>query len=309
MATRLGLGLPQNRQYDLGKDVPDVARTAEGIGYDSLWVYERALFPEPATQGLYGIEGLPWPDSYRHVADPLVTLTLAAAATERVGLGTSVLVAPLHVPFQLARTLASLDAASGGRVIAGFGTGWSLDEYAASGIRPIKERGRVLDEVIDVCRAVWGPDPVRHHGPTTEIDSAVVGPKPARPIPVLLAAGTRRARERLVEHADGWLPTSVGIDEVAAQWHALQDLAAERGRQQPIRTVLRANARYSAKAHEGADRPPFHGSADQIVEDLFGYVELGMQEVLVDLQSTLRDAEELKDVAAEVHEKARAAGL
>lgn len=309
MATRLGLGLPQNRQYDLGRDVPDVARTAEGIGYDSLWVYERALFPEPATQGLYGIEGLPWPDSYRHVADPLVTLTLAAAVTERVSLGSSVLVAPLHVPFQLARTLASLDAASGGRVIAGLGTGWSLDEYAAAGIRPIKERGRVLDEVIDVCRAVWGPDPVRHHGRITEIDSAVVGPKPARPIPILLAASTRKARERLVEHADGWLPAGMGVEQVAAQWHALQDLAAERGRQQPIRTVLRANARYSAKAREGTDRSPFHGSADQIVEDLLAHAEIGMEEILVDLQSTLRDAEELKDVAAEVYEKARAAGL
>ncbi|MEU6480193.1 LLM class F420-dependent oxidoreductase [Streptomyces sp. NPDC047017] len=309
MATRLGLGLPQNRQYDLGRDVPDVARAAEGIGYDSLWVYERALVPEPATQGLYGIEGVPWPDSYRHVADPLITLALAAAVTGRVSLGTSVLVAPLHVPFQLAKALASLDAASGGRVIAGFGTGWSLDEYAAAGIRPIKERGRVLDEVIDVCRAVWGPDPVRHHGPTTAIDSAVVGPKPARPIPILLAAGSRRARERLVEHADGWLPTSLGIDQVADQWQALRDLAAERGRQQPIRTVLRANARYSAKAHEGSGRRPFHGSADQIVEDLSTYAELGMREILIDVQSTLRDAAELKDVAAEIHEKARAAGL
>ena len=123
MATRLGLGLPQMRQYDLGKDVADVARAAEEIGYESLWVFERALFPEPATQGLYGIEGLPWPESYRHVADPLVTLTLAAAATERARLGTSVLVVPLHIPFQLAKGLASLDAASGGRVMAGLGTG------------------------------------------------------------------------------------------------------------------------------------------------------------------------------------------
>lgn len=109
MATRLGLGLPQNKQYDLGRDVPDVARSAEAVGYESLWVYERALVPDPATQGLYGIEGLPWPDAYRGVADPLVTLTLAAAATERARLGTSVLVAPLHVPFQLAKTLATLD--------------------------------------------------------------------------------------------------------------------------------------------------------------------------------------------------------
>ncbi|MEU6406510.1 TIGR03619 family F420-dependent LLM class oxidoreductase [Streptomyces sp. NPDC046985] len=309
MAIRLGLGLPQNRQYDLGRDVPSVARTAEDIGYDSVWVYERALVPEPAAQGLYGIEGMPWPDSYRHVADPLVTLTLAAAATTRVELGSSVLVAPLHAPFQLAKALASLDAASGGRVVAGFGTGWSLDEYAASGIRPIKERGRVLDEVIDVCRAVWGPDPVRHTGRIVSIDSAVVGPKPARPIPLLLAAGARKARERLVEHADGWLPVATSVREVAADWHALQDLAAERGRQQPIRTVLRANARYSRQPYAGADRRAFQGGADQIAEDLLAYAGIGMEEILVDLQSTARDVLELRDVAAEVYERARAAGV
>ncbi|MFD4970706.1 LLM class F420-dependent oxidoreductase [Streptomyces sp. NPDC058424] len=309
MATRLGIGLPQNRQYDLGRDVPDVARAVERIGYDSVWVYERALFPEPATQGLYGIEGVPWPDTYRHVADPLVTLTLAATATERVRLGSSVLVAPLHVPFQLARSLASLDAASGGRVIAGLGTGWSLDEYAAAGIRPIKERGRVLDEVIDVCRAVWGPDPVRYDGRITKIESAVVGPKPARPIPILLAASTRKARERLVEHADGWLPVAMGAEQVASQWDAVRDLAAERGRQQPIQTVLRVNAAYTAKPYDGTGRRPFQGDADQFVEDLLPYAAIGLEEILIDVQGGLRDAEELKDVAAEVFEKARAAGV
>lgn len=309
MATRLGLGLPQMRQYDLGKDVPDVARAAERTGYESLWVFERALFPEPATQGLYGIEGLPWPDAYRNVADPLVTLTLAAAATERALLGTSVLVAPLHVPFQLAKALASLDAASGGRVVAGFGTGWSLDEYAAASVRPFEERGRVLDELIEVCRAVWGPDPVVYDGRLTKIASAVVGPKPARPVPILLAASGPRARRRLVDHADGWLPVGMGADAVAAQWRELRELAEERGRTEPIRTVLRINAQYQAKAYDGDGRRPFQGSVDQIVEDLAAHAEIGLDEILLDLQGSARDAEELKDVAAEVYEKARAAGI
>lgn len=309
MATPLGLGLPQTHWYDIGKDVPDVARTAERIGYESLWVYERALYPEPATQGLYGMAGVPWPDHYRGVAEPLVTLTLAAAATERARLGTSVLVAPLHVPFQLAKALASLDAASGGRVVAGFGTGWSHDEYAAASVRPFEERGRALDELIGVCRAVWGPDPVSYEGLLTKIASAVVGPKPARPIPVLLAAGSKKARRRLVDHADGWLPVGMGAEAVAAQWRALQELAAERGRTKPIRTVLRTNPRYTPKAYAGPDRRPFHGSVDQIVEDLAAHAEIGLDEILVDLQSGTRDARELKDVAAEVYEKARAAGI
>jgi probable F420-dependent oxidoreductase len=309
MATRLGLGLPQNKHYEIGRDVPDVARAAEEMGYESLWVYERALFPTATSQGLYDIEGLPWPDSYRGVAEPLVTLTLAAAATHRARLGTSVLVAPLHVPFQLARALASLDAAAGGRVVAGLGTGWSLDEYAASAVRPFEERGKALDEVIDVCRAVWGPDPVSYEGTLTRISSSVVAPKPARPIPILLAASNRTARRRLVDKADGWLPLAMGADQVAAQWRELQDLAAERGRVTPLQAVLRVNATYSAKAYDGPERPPFQGNVDQIVEDLAAYTEIGLDEILVDVQSSTRDAEELKDVAAKLMTTARAAGV
>ncbi|KOV58913.1 LLM class F420-dependent oxidoreductase [Streptomyces sp. MMG1121] len=309
MTTRLGLGLPQMQQYSLGEDVPDVARAAERIGYESLWVFERALFPEPATQGLYGMDGVPWPDRYRNVADPLVSLTLAAAATERAELGSSVLVAPLHVPFQLAKALASLDAASGGRVVAGLGTGWSLDEYAASSVRPFEERGKALDEIIEVCRAVWGPDPVVYDGTLTKIASAAVGPKPARPIPILLAAGNQRALRRLVDHADGWLPVATGAEQLAAQWRQLRELAEERGRTRPVRSVLRVNTAREAKPYEGADRSPFQGSVDQIVADLVEHAAVGLDEILIDLQGAARDAEELKDVAAEVFEKARAAGV
>ncbi|MFF9907386.1 LLM class F420-dependent oxidoreductase [Streptomyces olivaceus] len=309
MTIRLGLGLPQMRQYDIGKDIPHVARAAERTGYESLWVFERALFPDPPTQGLYGVEGLPWPEGYRGVAEPLVSLTLAAAATERALLGTSVLIAPLHVPFQLAKSLATLDAASGGRVVAGLGTGWSHDEYAAASVRPFAERGAALDELIGVCRAVWGPDPVVYDGEATRIASAAVGPKPARPIPILLAASSGRARRRLVDRADGWMPTGIGAGAVADQLRQLRDLAAERGRTEPIATTLRVNARYGATAAAGAERREFHGGVDRIVEDLTAYAGLGLDEILLDLQSTTRDAEELKDVAAEVYEKARAAGI
>ncbi|MGW1718625.1 LLM class F420-dependent oxidoreductase [Streptomyces sp. NPDC002156] len=309
MAVRLGLGLPQTRQYEIGRDVPDVARTAEQIGYESLWVFERALFPEPATQGLYGMEGVPWPDAYRSLAEPLVTLTLAAAATERARLGTSVLVAPLHGPFQLARALGTLDAASGGRVVAGLGTGWSLDEYAAAGVAPFAERGQVLDEVLDVCRAVWGPDPVRYDGRLTKIAPAVVGPKPARPIPIFLPALSKKSLTRLVERGDGWNPVAMGAEQLAAQWQQVQAFAAEKGRTRPIETAARANLAYTAKAYDGADRQPFQGSIDQIVTDLAAHAEIGLDEFFVDFGDAPRDAAELKDLAAELYEAARAAGI
>lgn len=238
-----------------------------------------------------------------------MTLTPAAAATERAELGTSVLVAPLHGPFQLARTLGTLDAASGGRVVAGFGTGWALDEYAAAGVAPFEERGRVLDEIIDVCRAVWGPDPVCYEGRHTRIASSVIGPKPARPIPILLPSHSRKAMIRLVDRADGWMPIAMGAGQLADQWRQLQDLAAVRGRARPIRSAVRVIAQYTAKAYDAADRAAFQGSVDQIVEDLAAHAEIGLDEFFFGLQGHLRDVQELKDVAAEVYEKARAADV
>ncbi|MBO1331557.1 LLM class F420-dependent oxidoreductase [Streptomyces sp. VRA16 Mangrove soil] len=309
MTTRLGLGLPQMRQYAIGRDIPDVARAAEATGYESLWAFERILFPEPARQGLYGMPGVPWPDQYRSVADPLVALTLAASTTSTARLGTSVLVAPLHVPFQLARSLASLDAASGGRVVAGIGTGWSHDEYAAAAVAPFEKRGRVLDELIDVCRAVWGPDPVTYEGELTTIAPAVVGPKPTGPVPILLPANSPRASRRVVDRADGWMPVGMGAEALKQQWAALRELAEERGRTEPLQSVLRVNTAYTREPYTGDDRRPFQGSLDQIVEDLVAHDEVGLEEILIDIQGLVRDAEELKDVAAELYAKARAAGI
>jgi probable F420-dependent oxidoreductase len=297
------------KQYDIGRDIPAVARAAEEIGYESLWVFERILFPEPARQGLYGVPGLPWPDQYRSVADPLVSLTLAAAVTERARLGTSVLVGPLHVPFQLARALASLDAASGGRVVAGIGTGWSHDEYAAASVAPFEKRGQVLDELLDVFEAVWGPDPVSYEGELTTIAPSVVGPKPAGPIPVLLPANSPKAARRLVDRADGWMPGAAGAEQLAEQWRGLQELAEERGRKEPIQSVLRVNTIYTRDEYKGDDRRPFQGSVAQIVEDLVAHNAVGLEEILIDLQGLARDADELTDVAAEVFTAAREAGV
>jgi hypothetical protein len=102
---------------NLRADVVKIARAAEEAGFTSLWVFERILVPVRPTQGLYDIPGLPWPQSYQHIADSLTVLTAAAVVTSQVRLGTSVLVAPLRVPTELARGLATLDLISGGRVM------------------------------------------------------------------------------------------------------------------------------------------------------------------------------------------------
>ncbi|RAG84798.1 LLM class F420-dependent oxidoreductase [Streptacidiphilus pinicola] len=313
MGIRLGLSLPQFRQYTPGRDVADVARAAEDIGFDSVWVFERLLFPENSAQGLYGVPGLPWPEFYRSVAEPLMTLATAGAVTERVRLGSSVLIAPLHVPFQLAKQLATLDAGTGGRVLAGLGTGWSHDEYAASAVAPFAERGAQLDETLDVFDAVWGPNPVSYQGKRTVIAESEVGPKPARPIPVLLAASSTRALDRLARRADGWLPVGVPFDRITSTWASIREAAEGHGRDASdiaaMEMIGRANIALHPSPLPEAGRTQYTGSREQVVADVVAAAEAGMHELLLDLQGTARDAKELIDLGAELHAAVRAAGV
>src|SRR3712207_1033222 len=120
---RVGIHLPQYGRGASGEAVRRAAEHAEGLGFADVWVSDHIV--HPASQSY------PSP----HLYDPIVTLTWAAAATTTIGLGTSVLVVPMHNPLELANILASLDNMAGGRVIAGVGAGWSALEYAALGYR------------------------------------------------------------------------------------------------------------------------------------------------------------------------------
>ena len=122
---------------------PAPPQAAEALGFADVWVSDHIAIP--AAQD--------YPSPYLY--DPLLTLTWAAAATDRVGLGTSVLVVPQHNALALANSLASLDALSGGRLTVGAGVGWSAAEFAALG-QSFTDRGKRFDEMIDVLRGVLG---------------------------------------------------------------------------------------------------------------------------------------------------------
>lgn len=306
---KLGLGLPQSGTMNLHTDVVKIAKAAEDAGFTSLWTFERVLVPVAPTQGLYNIPGVPWPDWYQHAADGLTVLTAAAAVTSTVRLGTSVLVVPLRVPAELARTLATLDLISGGRVIAGFGSGWSVDEYNATGA-DFEGRGRALDETIDVCRAVWGPDPVTVKGARALIDNANVGPKPGRQITIMLGGGwSDRAVDRIARRSDGWLAAGTPGPALKAGWDQIRERAAAHGRDAgALELIARGNIELT-DAPLGADRQPFQGSLDQVVEDFVGNAEAGATELLIELQGTVRDADELFDRALEIKDRLAAAGI
>src|SRR5271165_6777463 len=145
---RIGIHLPQIGRKAGPKAIRRAAVQAEELGFDDVWTSEHIIVPM----------GAPYPPSAIFY-DPVLTLTWAAAYTQKIGLGTSVLVLPMRHPLPLAKELATLQNLSQGRLILGAGVGWLEAEFAALGV-PFRERGRRMDEGIAMMRAVWNQDPV-----------------------------------------------------------------------------------------------------------------------------------------------------
>ncbi|MEV6283928.1 TIGR03619 family F420-dependent LLM class oxidoreductase [Kribbella sp. NPDC051770] len=289
---RIGVTLPQNWKFDPATDVARAAREAEDLGYDSVWAWERLLFPQDQT-GIHSLteygDGT-WPDDYRKVLDPLVTMSVAAAVTNRVAIGSSVIVPPLHMPYRLANSLAAIAAVSGRQVVAGLGTGWSVDEFAATAPRPFKERGAALDEFLDVAAAVWGPDPVSFENERYRVWPAETGPKPAEPIPVFLGGWGRRALDRVARRADGWLPVMVPPAQVAETMRSLRKQAEQHGRDpEALRCIILVAPGTEMDRGETAERAPYQGTPEQIRADIAALADAGVEEVVIALHALAGD--------------------
>ena len=301
---KFGLGLPHLGRLADPDAIRTVALAAEHAGLSSVWAMDRLLSPvTPRTMGYPGRVDGRLPAEQDVVLDPVVALTVAATVTERIGLGTDVLVAPWYPPVLLARTLAALDQVSRGRLVAGLGLGWSVDEFDAVGV-PMAGRGRRLEEVLDVMAAVW-MDPIVDIATTHErIAPSAMGLKPVRPAgpPILLAASSGAGLDRIADRADGWLPFGLTLDELAAGWARIGRRAVERGRDpQTLRLVVRADPHCDGR-RLGADRPAFAGTCGQVLDDLARLRDLGADEVILDLHETARDVEELLDIALALSE-------
>jgi probable F420-dependent oxidoreductase len=198
---RVGVHLPQYGRVAGPEAITRAARHAEELGFLDLWVSDHVVHPA----------GQDYPSPY--LFDPLVALTWAAAVTERIGLGTSVLVVPMHNPLELANALASLDLLSGGRLTVAVGVGWSELEYGALGY-DFHTRGERLDEAIDLFRRAWVEDPFSFHGRFTSFDDVRLLPKPSRPIPIWIGGGSEPAYRRAAARGDGF--QAVGLSPEAA---------------------------------------------------------------------------------------------
>lgn len=281
---RLGYFLPQIGPATGADALTAVATRAEEIGWDSLWVTERTLFPlEPSVPYVATADGS-LPDEYRTVLDPLTALAYVAAQTSRITVGTSVLNLPWYNPLLLARSLTGIDVVSKGRLKVGFGMGWSPDEYAAAGA-DWHRRGKVADENLEALLAIWTTDPVAYESPDFTIPPSVIGPKPVQSPhpPIYMAAYTEAAMARVARFADGWMPVGVPIDGMTAMLQGIRQAAEGHGRDpDAIELIVRANL-WVTDDPLGDDRFIFTGSMDQIRADVAACRAAGAAELTFDV--------------------------
>ncbi|MFF2996649.1 TIGR03619 family F420-dependent LLM class oxidoreductase [Streptomyces sp. NPDC057950] len=296
---RLGFSVPQFGVFAKPALTADLSRRLEDMGYDSLWVSDRLLgplspsdpYPDPSRDGVM-------PEEFVTSIDPLSALTVAAAHTEHIRLGTSTLNAMFQPPVLLARTLASLDLISNGRVDVGLGLGWLRDEYQAVGV-PWRGRGARLEEVLDVLDAVWTCETVRHEGPLWTIPPSRILPKPVqkpRP-PILLAGFSTPALERIGRRADGWIGLAMPLEQLTGLWNVARQAAEQAGRDpSQLRVCLRVNPTITKKPGDPAHNWAA-GTVSQVSEYLAKACEAGADEAFIDVQTTTSSVTEMMDIA------------
>jgi probable F420-dependent oxidoreductase len=217
-----------NNAADLAPDM--LARELETRGYDSLWIGEHTHIPVARTTPYPA--GGEMPEQYREMMDPFLALLLAATATDQLLVGTGVALPLEHDLLDLAKTVATLDRFSGGRVLFGVGVGWNEEELANH--RPIRwaQRYRALAECVGALRTLWCDDESEFHGEFFDFDPVWLLPKPLQQPhpPVLCGTGGKLGTREAVSWADGWMPMDVALGDVAKKVGRFRDAAEAVGR-------------------------------------------------------------------------------
>jgi probable F420-dependent oxidoreductase len=285
---KVGILLPQTGDLATSENILYIGKEAEKEGFDSVWVFERLLWPVKPQTPYGGVPNLPIPVEYQSVLDPLETLTYLAGNTQRISLGTSIIDILFHNPVILARRFATLDVLSGGRVIAGLGLGWSKDEYDASGI-PFSHKGARADEYMQVLKRIWTDDVVEFRGQFYNIPASKIGPKPVQKPhpPILLGAYSPKAFPRIVNYADGWIPIagSVPLEQQEQAINGLRE-AARKANKDPsnirIFVLSYPNVLDSSSQSSSSNQPrsPMSGTIDQIGSDIDRFKAMGAEHII-----------------------------
>lgn len=210
-------------------DLAALARRAEAVGFDSLWVPEHIVIPsDPLSPFPFAPS---WPEHYGRWADPFIALTVAATATTRLKLATGVCLLPERDPLVTAKVVASLDYYSGGRVILGVGAGGLKEEIEVMGT-PFRLRWQRLRETVEAMRVLWTQAEASYSGKLVQFPAVRCEPKPIQPEgpPILLGGHGPKALERVARSYDGWCPIVAEPQSFAEAVRTLRRLTREAGR-------------------------------------------------------------------------------
>ncbi|MGA7262968.1 MAG: TIGR03619 family F420-dependent LLM class oxidoreductase, partial [Stellaceae bacterium] len=229
------------------------AKKAEEVGFDAIFVNDHII-----------VDGSPRAAPWTNVYDPFVAMSFIAAHTARIGVGVSVLIMPYRNPIATAKSLATIDRMSGGRLIAGVGAGWNESEFAALGV-PFRERGPRTNEYLRLWQACWSPSKVSFAGRFFSFSDMHVSPKPVQqPYPPIWIGGTSDAAlRRAARFAALWQPTPLPIVEMVERQTVLRQACDKIGRV-PISTRMSFRVEFSNitgnAPQSGSRRPVGHGT-------------------------------------------------
>jgi probable F420-dependent oxidoreductase len=206
----------------------ELAKRAEDAGYESLMVAEHTHIPVSA--GMVNRTGGPLEEKYRRTHDSFVALAFAAAATEKLVVGTAVCLVIEHDPIVLAKQITSLQNLSGGRFELGVGAGWNKPEMRNHGTDP-DTRHRLMRERVEAMKAIWRDDEASYHGELVDFDPIWQWPKPDPVPPVLIGGNGPRVEDRVLRYGDGWMPNMKELETLKPRIEALRERA---GRHVPV---------------------------------------------------------------------------
>jgi probable F420-dependent oxidoreductase len=271
-----------------GCSYPDAAarlgRAAEAAGFESLWVADHVVLPDPPSPER------PMPPDQR-LLDPIVSLTFLAAHTTRILLATGVIILPQRQALVLAKQIASLDVLSNGRVVFGLGVGWCEPEMRSVGVS-FADRGRIADEYLAAMHAVWTQPKPRYQGRFVSFEGVQAMPRPVqRQIPIVVGGRSAPAFRRAVMQAHGWYGFGLDVAGTEKFVAALRDTAKRHARPAELGRL------------EISITPPSYGVPDGATVD--AYAAAGVDRLII-RPTTEMDAPALERFAAEA---GRALGL
>jgi probable F420-dependent oxidoreductase len=212
------------------EDYMPVARRAEELGFEGIWLAEHLITPlQYSSRYPYSKSGDPGYRPDTPLSDVLAVSAHIAAAAPRLRIGTGVYILPLRNPFVTALSVATVQNLSSGRFLFGVGSGWMAEEYEAAG-QQFPSRGGRMDEILDILGKLWSGVPVEHHGRFYDFPQVQMGAPPAMPVPIVMGGVSEPALRRCARRADGFLGPNCPVEDSLAHRRRLEELLESFGR-------------------------------------------------------------------------------